>query len=217
MKGFLKSILDFAKVIASVFLSYVLMKPVGKLFDSWFMNNAVSGWVKDSINKSFNGESGIVDFLKINQDTPGFYKDILTNFGLDYNKFNEEINNLTAENVNELGVTVGNAVSFMLSCLLAIVVIFIISMIVLSIVVRIITCVTKIGGLRALNRVLGLVLGIALALVLVWGVTQLAQLLINTLGPMWPDVISQKIINESMILSAVKNSGIEQLVMEQVQ
>lgn len=212
--GFLKSILDFAKVIASVLLAILFRLPVANLICGLFMNEVINGWVYSSFAQLLAGVDPPVNFLRLNSETPQFFKNVLTNFGLDYDRFNDELYNLSEENIGYLTDELGGSISLMLSTIIAVIAIFVVAMIVLSLVVKLLNNITKISGLRAINRLLGLALGVVWAIVAIWAIGMGAQALINMLSPIFPEVVDQSIIDDSMVLGVLEKIGINFLVNE---
>ncbi len=212
--GFIKSILNFAKVIVSVLLAILLRLPVANLICQMFMDSAIKGWVHSSFAQLLAGVDPTVNFIRLNSETPQFFQNVLTSFGLDYESFNEEVYNLSEDNIGYLTEELGGSISRMLSTIIAVVVIFIVAMIALSVVVRLLNNLTKISGIRAINRLLGLGLGVAWAIVAIWTIGVGAQALVNMLSPLFPDVIDQSIIDDSMVLGMLEKAGINFLVNE---
>lgn len=212
IEGFLKSVLNFARLALSVVLAIVLRNPVAELLNKLFMKNAIVNWVNSSIIKSINGEKPTIDFLGIYKQTPAFYSQVLTRFGLDTALVDEQMNNLSAETAPELADTVGTAIATMISTIIAVLVVFIVAMLVFTLVFKLLNCVTKISGIKIVNRLLGVALGVAIALVAMWGLGVLAKTLVDMLGPMYPSIFNQELIDNSMVLGILEKLGINSLV-----
>ena len=211
IKGFLKSVLDIAKLVLSVVLAIVLRTSVAKLLDEWFMNSAITGWVKESLVDFLGGEVPSVDFVQIFKDTPEFYKTILTAFGLDYESFVQQIEMISPENVDELANTIASPISMMLCSIIAVIVIFLVSLLILSLIVLLINLLTKIKTINVINRILGFVFGVVISGAVIWGVGFVLQAIVDMVGPMFPTVLNQDLIDNSMLLGGLDKLGLESL------
>ncbi len=199
-KGFVKTVLDFLKTVIAIFLAYALRNHVAKLIDSMFMNKTIVGWVNKSLTAVAGGENAVVDFSSIYEDVPSFYTNVLSKFGLDLEKLDEQFKNLTAENINALSENIGSSLSFMISVAVAVIAIFAVAIVALTIVVHLLNLLTRFRGVDILNKFLGLVFGVALSAVIMWGASFLVMKAIEWFGPMYPDALNENIINNSVIL-----------------
>lgn len=207
VEGFFKSIFDTLKLVLSVVLAFVLRFPVSKLIDSWFFNEKMIAWVKDSLLSTVAGENKVIDFAQMYEDMPSFFNGILANFGLqdDVGQQLENLSLLTDEKINELSVQIGSSLSSMVSTIVAVIVMFIISLIVLSIVSMLVNkLLTQFEGVRITNYVLGFVLGVVIALAVLWALCLGVEVLVQYVGPIAPDLFNQEVIDSSMIMGFFK-------------
>ena len=208
IKGFLKTVLDLARLALSVLFAIMFRGVVANLFDSLFMSDSIYNWVYSSSTSKIEGISETVDFVQIYEDAPQFYSEILAIFNLDFETFEQAITNLDQQNVEEVTRMISDPLANMLSSFIAVVAIFIVSMIVLYFVVKLVNNITKIKAIGIINTVLGIALGVLLASVIVWLLGLLLQLIIETIGPMYPDVINNSLTEDSMIINALKEAGL---------
>ena len=211
-EGFLKSVLNFARLVLSVILAVVLRGPIAQLLNNLFMKNLIVNWVNDSILKSVSGEQTNIDFIRIYNDTPKFYTDILSRFGLDTSYVNDHMNSVSTETAPELAEAVGTAIATMLSTILAVIAVFIVAMLVLTLVFKLLNCVTKISGIKLINRLLGVALGFAIAIFALWLLGILVNTLVAMVGPIYPQVFNQELIDNSMVLGLLENLGVSSLI-----
>lgn len=212
-EGFLKSVLNFLRLALSVILAFALRNPIAELFNNWFMKGAIVNWVNSSILQANAGENPAVNFIKIYNETPIFYTNVLTHFGLDTATLDKQIAEAnTEQGAQALAETIGTPIATMLSTILAVLVVFIVAMIALTIVVKLLNCITKISGIKLINRLLGIALGVAIAIVGIWGLSILIKTLVDMLGPMYPEVFNQELIDNSMVLGFIDSLGINSLV-----
>lgn len=199
-KGFLKTVLDLLKTVIAIFLAYALRNHVAKLIDSMFMNKVIVGWVNKSLTAVAEGGDSFVDFSSIYEDAPLFYTNVLSKFGMDIEGIEEQFKNLTSDNIEALSENVGSALSNMISVAIAVIAIFAVSIIVLTVVVHFLNLLTKFKGVDVLNKLLGIVFGAILSAAIMWGISFLVSKGIEWFGPMYPDILNEDIINNSVIL-----------------
>ena len=208
IKGFLKTILDIARLVISVVLAIMFRGVVANLINSLFMSNSIYNWVYGSISKYVSGAQSRVNFVSIYEDAPEFYSEVLSMFGLDFYELKYSIENLTAETVEKTSRTIAGPLANMLSTLIAVLVIFIVSMIVLYFVVKLINKVTKMKLINVVNKILGVAFGIILAAAIVWGLSFVLEIVIDVAGPMYPDIINDSLTKDSMIINLLKEAGL---------
>ena len=208
IKGFLKTVLDIARLGLSVLLAVMFRGVVANLLNNLFMTNAIRGWVYNSLTSKIGGISETVDFVQIYENSPKFYSKVLAAFDLNFEQFEEAINNLSQENVDNVTTMIAEPLANMLSTLIAVIVIFVVAMIILHFVVKLINKITKIKLIGVINRILGIAFGALLASAIVWGLSFLLQIAIETIGPMYPDVINSGLTENSMIINILKEAGL---------
>ena len=208
IEGFLSTVLDLARLAVSVILAVMFRGVVAKLLNDLFMTKTIYNWVYGSLTSKIAGISETVDFVRIYKDAPQFYSKVLALFDLDFDKFSEAVNELGTENVENVTSMIADPLSTMLSTLLAVIIIFAISMIVLFFVVKLLNKLTKIKLLNVINKILGIAFGVLLASVIVWLLSMLLQVLIETIGPMYPNIFNSSLTEDSMIINILKEAGL---------
>lgn len=208
IKGFLKTILDIARLALSVLLAVMFRGVIADLLNKLFMTNSIHNWVYNSLTSKIGGISETVDFVQIYQNAPEFYSKVLASFDLNFEQFEEAINNLSAENVDNVTTMIAEPLANMLSTLIAVLAIFIVAMIILYFIVKLINNITKIKLIGVINRILGVGFGVLLASIIVWAISFLLQIAISTIGPMYPDVINSSLTENSMIINILKEAGL---------
>lgn len=208
IEGFFSTILDLARLATSVLLAVMFRGVVAKLFNDLFMTKTIYDWVHGSLMSKIEGFSETVDFVRIYEDAPQFYSKVLALFDLNFDEFSAAISNLNNENVENVAHMIADPLATMLSTLLAVVVIFAISMLVLFFVVKLLNKLTKIKLLNIVNRILGVAFGVLLASVIVWLLSMLLQVLVETIGPMYPEIFDSRLTEESMIINILEEAGL---------
>jgi uncharacterized membrane protein required for colicin V production len=208
IKGFLKTVLDIARLGVSVLLAVMFRGVIADLLNNLFMTNSIRNWVYNSLTSKIQGISETVDFVRIYEDAPEFYSKVLAAFDLNFEQFEEAIKNLNPENVDNVTTMIAEPLANMFSTLIAVIAIFSVAMIVLYFIVKLISKITKIKLIGVLDRILGIGFGALLASILVWGISFLLQLAISTFGPMYPDIINSSLTENSMIINVLKEAGL---------
>jgi len=207
-KGFLKTILDIVRLALSVLLAIMFRGVIANLLNSLFMNDAIYNWVHNSVSKHVDGVARGVNFVKIYEDAPEFYSEILSIFGLDFYELKYAMDNLAAGTVEHVSRTIAEPLANMLSTLIAVLVIFIVAMIILYFVVKLICKITRIKLIKVFDKILGIALGAVLAGAIVWGLSFVIEMVIDIAGPMYPNVINDSLTNESMIINLLREAGL---------
>ena len=200
IKGLVKGILDGLKVFVAIVISFLLRLPVAKIFDGWFMNDRIVGWVENSLLKSIEGNDTFVNFIELYESAPMLYHKFLVSFGLENPESLNGIEGATQDAVREIAVDLGSSISLLLSTVLAVIVVFILSIIALTIVIKIFDLLTKFPVIRTLNRVLGFALGVCVAYFVLWGAVYALEFVVNQFGNMAPEVLNERELNESMVV-----------------
>ena len=221
VKGAIRSIFSFIKTALAIGIAYLVRNPVAELLDKMFMNNWVYGWVYDSLYASAHGtEVKGIDFVALYEDTPTFFTNILTKFGIDLSGLDTAISMLpsaTDEQIAELAANIGSSISLLLSLILGMVIIFILAMIILTIIVNLLDKVSRLPVFNFVNRILGAVIGLLIAFLIINVVNVIVTMLVTYVGPMAPDTFSEDIINQSYILSMLKDTDLVELIKSYVE
>lgn len=208
MEGFLRTVLDLARLAVSILLAVMFRGVVANLLNDLFMTKTIYDWVYGSLTSKIAGISETVDFVRIYNEAPEFYSKVLSLFDLDFEKFSGAVENLSADNVENVTNMIADPLATMLSTLLAVIIIFAVSMLVLYFVVKLLNKLTKIKLLNVINKILGVAFGVLLASVIVWILCILLQILIETIGPMYPEIFNSSLTDDSMIINILKESGL---------
>ena len=216
IKGAVKSIFSFVKTFLAIAVAYLFRNPVAKLINEMFMGNWVRGWVYDSLYASARGgEIKGINFVNVYEKTPKFFTNILSKFDMDLSGFDEAISSLpqaTDEQIGVLADNIGSSVSLLLSMILGMIVIFILSLLVLTFIINLFDKVTRLPVLNFVNRILGAVIGLLIAAMVIWAVNGVITMLITFVGPMAPNTFNEDIINNSYILSMLKDTNLVELI-----
>ena len=208
IKGFLKTVLDIVRLAVSIVLAITFRGFVADLINSLFMTNAINNWVGKSVTEYLNGVDSKINFVNIYNTNPEFYSKVLTNFGLDFNELEQTMSNLSEETKEVATRMIAEPLANMFSTLIAVIAIFIVSMIVLYFIVKLINQITKIKGINFINKLLGVVFGVVLAIIIIWALSLLLEVLIGTLGAMLPNIFNEDLTNNSMIISLLRDIGL---------
>ncbi|MBQ3040415.1 MAG: CvpA family protein [Clostridia bacterium] len=197
--GFVKSVLNSLKALLAIGLAFLLRVPVARLFDSWFMNKAVTQWVYESLSSSAIGADPAFDLVTLYETCPMAYNGLLSSFGLETEGLDGQITNiesLSDEAIVALSENIGSSLSYFCSIALALLVLFVIAIIALTIVIAVLDLVTRLPVLNFLNRVLGGVIGVVWAALFAWALGTV----LTVVSTFLPDLIGQNAITDSIIL-----------------
>lgn len=220
-KGAVRSILSYAKVFLAIGLAFALRNPVATLLNKMFMTDSVTDWVHNSLVASASGtETNGLNIVELYQNTPSFFTNVLSKFGIDLTDFDAAIEALpyaSEEQIAELSANIGGSIALMLSTILAVVIVFVLAIIVLTVIINLIDKATKLPGLNFVNRVLGAVIGALISITVIWAVSGIATLVVNYVGPIAPETINQDIIDNSVILKMFKDSQLTEKILSYIQ
>jgi hypothetical protein len=66
--------------------------------------------------------------------------------------------------------------------------------------------------LNFVNRLLGAVIGLLISVTVIWAVNGIITMLITFVGPMAPETFNEDIVNNSYILSMLKDTNLVELI-----
>ncbi len=214
-KGAVKSIFSFFKTILAVIIAIMLRNPVAGFIDQLFMREAAVNWVHKSLVATATGtETDGINFVKLYQDTPSFFTNILSKFGIDLNGLDTALGNLphaSESDITLLADNIGSSISMLLSMLLGIVAVFIIALIVLTITVNLLDKVSHLPGLNFVNRLLGAAIGVLISLTIIVVTSSIINVIVEYVGPIAPNILNDTLVSDSIVLRVMRDSGITEL------
>ena len=220
-KGALKSIFSYIKVFLAIGIAFLLRNPVASLLNKMFMTESITDWVYNSLTATAKGvEPDGLNIVKLYQETPSFFTNILSKFGIDLTDFDAAIEALpgaSEEQIAELSTNIGGSSALMLSTIIAVVVVFILAIILLTVLVNLLNKVTKLPVLNFVNKILGAVIGVLISLTVIWAVSGIVTLVVNYVGPIAPETINQDIIDNSVILKLLKDTKLTDAILSYIQ
>lgn len=222
IKGFFSSVMDVAKLFLSVLIAFLVRTPVSKLFCSLFMDKAMHSVVESSLNAYLESDASKISFdiTNLAESAPEFFEKFLTRFGLDYDRFVSDLNELTTNHnpdmVEPLAQNVGGAASMLLSLVLALIVGFIVVYLILIIVAKLLENLMKFDGVKQANRWLGALVGVIISLLIMWGVTMGLEALVEFVGPVAPNVITSDLTERSMIVGIFKHISLVDFIKSKI-
>ena len=220
-KGAIKAIFSFFKTILAVVITAALRNPVAAFIDKLFMKDFIVGWVHNSLMATANGtETEGVNFVKLYKDTPSFFTNILSKYGMDLNGFDAALENLegaSEADVSVLSSNIGASISSLLSMLVGMVAVFALSMAILTIVINLLDKVSQLPGINFANRLLGAAIGAAISITIIFFVSSIINILVKYVGPIAPNTFNEALVSESIVLRALDDSGIMSLVEKLIQ
>ena len=211
-KGAIKAIFSFFKTILAVAVTALLRNPAAAFIDKLFMRDSIVGWVHNSLTAAANGtETEGVNFVKLYRDTPSFFTNILSKFGMDLNGLDSALENIESageSDIAALSSNIGSSISSLLSMLLGMIIVFILSLTVLTIVVNLLDKVSHLPGINMANRVLGAAIGAVISITIIIFTSTIINILVKYVGPIAPNTFNEALVSESVVLRALNDSGI---------
>lgn len=199
VKGFLRSVLDSLKVIFAGIIAYALRTPVAKLIDSWFMRDGIVSWVKQSLLEAFEGNDTLINFVELYNNAPVIFNKLLSAFGLGDVSALGKGEAITEENIQELSVELGEAISMFLSTVIAVVVMFFVMLLVLTILNKLLDALMSFALIKLVNRVLGFALGLLCALGAIWLASLVLVFLVNVTNG-FGGSLTKEVLDKSMLI-----------------
>ena len=191
-KGFVKTVFDFATVIASTIVAKIFSPKLSNFFYEKLFEG-VSEKIKDVVTNLIE-KKGLPEFLQ---------SDKISGFLSKYNAGLAE--KLKADFIGDTVEYVSGHVVAVLSYSLAFVIIFIAALIVLKIAAVVVCAVFELPVLKFLNKTLAFLLGIVLAAIYVLIFVAIAQLLIPVLSPLYPDIFGEGLIYKTFVFKYLYN------------
>ena len=199
-KGFIKSLIQSAKLLLSIVAAYFLGSQVGLILKDKFIFKPVYDFVFDKVNglyldatASLNAEEVIASFPKF------LMNDELKN----------QITNATSEEsgaalVESVSTSIADPVSGFFANVLGYVLVFVVALIVLSIAAWLLTKLTdKIAFLGTANRILGGVWGALMGAIVLFMIASVIKL-IGAGDPLYTNTVIVKFFGDSALLEAIK-------------
>lgn len=199
-KGFIKSLIQSAKLLLAIVAAYFLGSQVGLILKEKFIFKPVYDFVFDKVNglyldatASLNPEEVIASFPKF------LMNDELKN----------QITNATSEEsgaalVESVSTSIADPVSGFFANVLGYVLVFVVALIVLSIAAWLLTKLTdKIGFLGTANRILGGVWGALMGAIVLFMIASVIKL-IGAGDPLYTNTVIVKFFGDSALLEAIK-------------
>lgn len=221
VKGFVKSILDVAKLVLSLFVAYIVRIPVAKFFCSLFMDRVMIGAVQKSLEAYIESDTAkiAIDITSLAKNTPEFFEKLLTRFDLDYNKFVSDLDAIVGEKnpevIPSLAQNVGGACAFLISIAISLVVAFVVAFALFTLIAMLISKIAEFDGVKKANKWLGALLGAVLSVIIMWGVTQGLLALTEFIDPLSGGKI-EEIINGSMAVGIFKHLNLIEIIKIQI-
>ena len=220
-KGAIKAVFSFVKTLLAFGITAAFRNPVAAFIDKLFMRDSIVNWVQKSLMATANGtETDGINFVKLYQDTPSFFTNILSKFGMDLNGFDTAIENLEYASESDIAVlssNIGSSISSILSMLLGMVVVFVLATIVLTIVINLLDKISHLPGINLANRILGAAIGAAISLIIILLASSVINILVKYIGPIAPNTFNEALVSDSIVLRALNDSGIMGLIEKLIQ
>ena len=196
-KGFVKSIIGIAIVIAAIIGSVNLSPALAAKMNDKFVEKSVVSVAKDAIPR--------VDTETLVNDMPSAFKKVLDRFGTDPEEIKALFESSDEDETEEqkrmrIAEKMGKPLSKAISKALSFLIVFAIIYVVLLIASVIICAVVKLPILKAADKLLGAILGGASGILLAWGISIAICALLPHLSVLYDGVVPETVIDNSIVV-----------------
>ena len=201
-KGFIKSVIGIAIVIAAIFGSIQFSPALAVKMNDKFVHKSVVSVAKNAIPD--------IDTEKLVNDMPSAFKKVLDRFGTqpedikallessDANATEEQKRDMIAEKMGApLAKTISKALAFLIVFAVLYLVLFVASIIICAVV--------KLPVLKAADKLLGAALGGVSGLLLAWGISIAICALLPHLSVLYEGVVPETVIENSIVVKFLGN------------
>ncbi len=213
VKGFIKSVMQFASLIIALIAVFVFTSPVSDLLYDTFVEKQVSSITSEALTGIITAGEERLQLDKIMADRPDALTQITERFSIDLDEltayYTENLKSLTEPDaINKLADTIAHPTAEAVSTVAAAILVFIAAMLILALVTFILDSVCRLPVLRRLNTFFGFLFGVGSALVSAWVIANVSVGLITALEAINSDFFNETVISGSFILRFFYNNSL---------
>jgi uncharacterized membrane protein required for colicin V production len=206
IKGFVKAVLGFGKVILAVIISSLFGRGLGSFIADRFMNSRITESVYNSISGMYGSEAVTFDMSEILQKTPKALITLAEKCGVNVNELALKYSGDTAassERLHEFSADIALPISGFVSKILGYVLVFIAAYILLAIAAFFINKIAELPVLHTINKLLGLCLGVACSFIYIVLFVFIANAVIYYIVASGNQAAALEIINKTVIFKFI--------------
>ena len=178
VKGFMKMVLSFGRLILAVIITILLGPTVSAWINEKFINPPIFEWVHGKISElAGNAVTNVDEFLA---DLPGIFKGFVDSdaFQEKYGEAGASVDAL----VTDVSTSISDAMSSVVSTLIGYVLLFLVAFVVLTVVIWLVGKFAELPLLKTGDKILGLVVGAVSGLLSVALVASVLYLIVYVTG-----------------------------------
>lgn len=166
-RGLLKSLISFAGKIAALIIALIFSAQLGGYISSHFVEKPVREWLVNQMTadpSDMDTEASEIDFDQLIEDSPDFFKNICSYFGVDMNQLAQEYEEFKYSNAETATENIINymvqPVALSISRVIAFLILFIICMIAVGLLWWLSSIFTHIPIIRHFDKAGGAIFGV---------------------------------------------------------
>lgn len=212
-KGFIKSVMQFASLLAALIAVFAFTAPVSDLLYDTFVEQKVSGITEEALMGIISAGEEKLQLDKIIADRPEALSEITERFSVNLDDivsyYSENLRSLTQPDaVDKLAGSIAEPTARAISSVAAAILIFVTTLLVLALVTFILDAICRLPVLKRLNTFLGFFFGLGSAVVTAWVIANVSVGLISALEAINGDLFNQSVIDGSFILRFFYNNSL---------
>ena len=213
VRGFVKSVMQFASLILATAAVMLFSAPVSAWLNETFISDKVSEFAEESLEGVVGDSEIVFDIHRLLGDSKPVLDGIAERFSVNIDALIEgceaELASLTEkEALSKLSRAVAEPASIAISDVAAAIIVFVAALIILAILTYVLDLICRLPALEKLNTFLGFLFGVASAAITAFVLAKISIGLISSLEIVNPTVFNSTVIDGSLILRFFVNNGL---------
>ena len=209
-RGFVKSIMGICTLIAALFVAFAFTPALSDYIERSEPVKEITQNITDTLGSLSKTEEGSYDLLRLFDDMPDSFKQILDRYRVDAEELEDSANpkpNADESAVSGLASQIAGPVAKAISGVLAFSALFIGTVIVLKLLTALLDLLFKLPVLKTANTLLGFIVGVISAIVWAWVLSSLSVIFIHAMESVSPETFSPSVIENTIILKFFADDG----------
>ena len=214
IRGFIRSFVSMTKSVLAVFLAYLFNAPLARGFSSWIFSDLSRGWVRNLMVSTTYKDDGYA-LYEIFDGIPNWFTRVSISQGIDpetVEHYFVEQNHASEALVDELSVTLGDALSMLISTVISFLLIFIVLEIVFVFLGKLLYRLADVPIWKTANWVFGALIGAVISAVMAWLISMLIVYVFSFGSNYYPNVFDYKVIEDTIIVEFFGNNNLFEIV-----
>lgn len=210
--GLIRTVLHTCSTLISLILSYLFTPPFAEYLRTAFFDDTIKNQVSSALNALMKAGNETIDIHKLFEDAPAAFRELLSGFGIELDVLEEQFANAIATGSNTLQQDVveyiATPITNMISTALAFLILFAVCVLGLHIASFCLDTIARLPVLRQINKTLGIALGVLTGFLMAWGVSAVFAELMPALAKLYPEVISETLIEDTILVKILAGLGL---------